>query len=96
MGDHVSRSAFGVYLTITESVSPFAVGKYEGPSFEVYFYKAYWNRRKILDDYKKEVLYFMDEADVLEESYYNQISINSYESLLNEIFSFSYNDNTIQ
>lgn len=70
MGDCVNKTATGVYLAITESVAPFAVGKYEGPSIEV-LYKSEWNRKNILENYKKEIMKFLDEEDILENEYYN-------------------------
>lgn len=36
MGEHVSFSARGVHLVITDSVAPFAVGKYTGPLVEIF------------------------------------------------------------
>lgn len=80
MGDHVNRTANGVYLTITESVSPFAVGKFEGPSIEVLLYRSELNRRTILDKYREEVMDFIDEDDFIENSYYIQKLERRYET----------------
>lgn len=55
-----------MYLVITESVAPYAVGKYDGPAIEILL-KSNNDRTKILNKYKKEVLdYIDDEEYVLE------------------------------
>lgn len=95
MGDHVNRTASGVYLTITESVAPFAVGIYEGPSIEILLYKSEWSRRNILEKYKKEILNFIDEDDVLENIYYTNKVGNVQSEMTDEIFLLSNNENII-
>lgn len=35
MGQHVNPNASGLHLVITESVAPFAIGKYTGPAIEI-------------------------------------------------------------
>nr|XP_023024633.1 inactive pancreatic lipase-related protein 1-like [Leptinotarsa decemlineata] len=65
MGDLVKRSSTGVHLVITESVSPYAVGKYDGPSIEIYL-KSNLYRKDILKKYRRELLEFIDEDDLVE------------------------------
>lgn len=71
MGEHVNRTASGMYLVITESIAPYAVGIYEGPNIEV-LYKTEWNRIHILENCKKEVITYIDVDDILENVYYSK------------------------
>ncbi|XP_015838834.2 lipase member H-A [Tribolium castaneum] len=68
MGEFVNRTSSGVHLVITDSVSPFAVGKFTGPAIEI-FVKSELIRRDILEKYKKDVENFIDEDDVVESLY---------------------------
>ncbi|KAJ8966503.1 hypothetical protein NQ317_019648 [Molorchus minor] len=54
MGEYINKAANGVYLVITESVAPYAVGKYDGPDIEI-FLKADKNRLDLLRDYKRRL-----------------------------------------
>lgn len=84
----------GIHLTITESVSPFAVGKYEGPSIEVYFYMANRNREIILSNYYKEMSNFMDEVDILESvNLESNQDFDDQKKKNYEVLSFSNTDN---
>lgn len=51
-----------MYLVITESVAPYAVGKYDGPAIEI-FLKSNRDRSKILNKYKKEVMDYIDDEE---------------------------------
>ncbi|XP_018564368.1 uncharacterized protein LOC108905824 [Anoplophora glabripennis] len=79
IGEFISPHARGVYLVITESVSPYAVGKYDGPAIEILL-KSDRDRSKILNKYKKEILEYIDEEYVIEQLYKKQekdVRINS-------------------
>ncbi|KAG5898207.1 hypothetical protein JTB14_005587 [Gonioctena quinquepunctata] len=84
MGDLVKRSATGVHLVITESVSPYAVGKYEGPSIEIYL-KSDSHRIDILQKYRDEVLEFIDEDDLLESLGGGQMNSENEENVYQSI-----------
>lgn len=66
MGEHADRTVHGVHLVITESVAPYAVGKYTGPDIEILFKKTENSRGEIWRRYRKEVMAMMDEEDVLQ------------------------------
>ncbi|RZC34100.1 uncharacterized protein BDFB_009704, partial [Asbolus verrucosus] len=68
MGEHINKTASGVHLVITDSVSPFAVGKFTGPAIEILI-KSEQNRIDLLSKYKKEIMNFIDEDDVIESLY---------------------------
>jgi pancreatic lipase-related protein 2 len=68
MGEHVNKTSSGVHLVITDSVSPFAVGKFTGPAIEI-FVKSERHRADILAKYKKEIMSFIDEDDVIDSLY---------------------------
>lgn len=70
MGEFINRTSSGVHLVITDSVSPFAVGKFTGPAIEI-FVKSERIRMDILEKYKKEVVNFIDEDDVIDTLYEN-------------------------
>lgn len=66
MGEYVKRSAQGVYLVITESVSPYAIGKYDGPSVEIFkIFEKY--RTDVLNRYRKYVVGYVDEYELFEQ-----------------------------
>lgn len=92
MGEHVNRTASGMYLVITESVAPYAVGIYEGPSIEV-LYKSEWNRIYVLENCKKEVLNFIDVDDILENVYISKTETND---VLNSCSTLPISDNVIE
>lgn len=95
MGDKVNRTALGVYLSITESVAPFAVGKYEGPNIEVYL-KSELNRKTILEKYRKQIMEFMDEDDIMENIYYTEGPESKFhKDLFDVIVPYSSTDNII-
>lgn len=66
MGEHVNSTAKGVHLVITDSVSPFAVGKYTGPLVEIYVRNV--EPRPVIDEekYWKEMSNFYDMDDLSE------------------------------
>lgn len=66
MGEHVNSTAKGVHLVITDSVSPFAVGKYTGPLVEIYVRNI--NPQSVIDPekYRKEISEFYDMDDLSE------------------------------
>lgn len=66
MGEHVSRSSVGVHLVITDSVTPFAVGKFTGPAIDI-FVKSEQARVDIMEKYRREVANFYDEDDLVDE-----------------------------
>ncbi|CAG9864880.1 unnamed protein product [Phyllotreta striolata] len=86
MGEYVRRAAQGVYLVITESVSPFAVGKYEGPSVEI-FKSTEQYRRKVLDMYRKRMVGFVDEYDLFEQLVDDRMDVKSYDELVEVVLS---------
>lgn len=96
MGDKVNKTALGVYLSITESVAPFAVGIYEGPNIEVYL-KSELNRKTILEKYRKQIMEFMDEDDILENIYYTKSSESKFHKDLLDVIVVPYSsaDNII-
>lgn len=55
-------------MVITDSVSPFAVGKFTGPAIEI-FVKSERHRADIVAKYKKEIMSFIDEDDVIDSLY---------------------------
>lgn len=67
MGEHVNFTSKGVHLVITDSVSPFAVGKYSGPAVEI-FYVRNVNPNPVIDPekYKKEISDYYDMDDLSE------------------------------
>lgn len=65
MGEHINTTNNGVYLVITDSVEPFAVGKYTGPSIEIYV-KSENDRLEILNKYRAEISNHIDEDDLIE------------------------------
>lgn len=84
----------GIYLSITESVAPFAVGIYEGPNIEVYL-KSELYRKDVLEKYRKQILDYMDEDDILEHIYYPKRSKNNFhKDLLDVIVPYSSFDDT--
>ncbi|XP_057670438.1 lipase member H-A-like [Diorhabda carinulata] len=82
IGEYIAKGVQGVYLVITESVSPFAVGKYEGPSVEI-LKQFEAHRMAILDKYKNIVIGYVDEDDLLDQLY-NQRNIKS--KISNKLF----------
>lgn len=66
MGEHASTTVHGVHLVITESVAPFAVGKYTGPEIEIFFRKSELSRSQIWNKYHKQVMAMMDGDDLLQ------------------------------
>lgn len=73
MGENVNKTATGVHLVITDSVSPFAVGKFTGPAIEILI-KSERYRQAILEKFKKEVESIVDEDDVID-SLYQQMKL---------------------
>ncbi|CAH1170534.1 unnamed protein product, partial [Phaedon cochleariae] len=71
MGDRVDPTASGMYLVITESVPPYAVGRYEGSNVEIYF-KSNQDRLAILKNYKEEVSKFFDVDDLIDRVHGNE------------------------
>ena len=65
MGESINATSRGVHLVITDSVSPFAVGKFTGPAIEIYL-KSEKHRLNILRKYRKQVMSYIDEDDVVE------------------------------
>lgn len=65
MGEHINTTNNGVHLVITDSVEPFAVGKYTGPSIEIYV-KSENDRLEILNKYRAEISNHIDEDDLIE------------------------------
>ncbi|XP_072380345.1 uncharacterized protein [Diabrotica undecimpunctata] len=89
MGEYVKISALGVHLVITESVSPFAVGKYDGPSVEIL--KNYETQRlQVLNKYKDYVVGYVYEDELLEQLSYPE---NIKSQLDNELYEVVLNDN---
>lgn len=71
MGEHVNSTARGVHLVITDSVSPFAVGKYTGPLVEIFVRNNQAEAVVDPEEYRKEMneLYDMDDfSEILAES----------------------------
>lgn len=66
MGEHVNATAKGVHLVITDSVSPFAVGKYTGPLIEIFIRNIQLNPLIDTEKYRKEVSEFYDIDDYSE------------------------------
>lgn len=85
MGEHVNATSTGVHLVITESVAPFAIGKYTGPAIEIYL-RANAQRKDVLKKYKRTIENFLQE-----ESYspivYNRTYLKEqlYEKFADEI-----------
>lgn len=95
MGEHVNKSASGVYLTITESVAPFAAGKYVGPSIEIIIYKSDWNRKNILTEYKNEILNYVGD-DIFDVTSENNEALNFQQYFLDKLFSASNVENIVE
>ncbi|CAH1990234.1 unnamed protein product [Acanthoscelides obtectus] len=66
MGEFVNSTSQGVYLVITESVPPYAAGKYEGPSIEIIKEgPTDWEK------YENEILDNADELQYLDRDLYD-------------------------
>lgn len=77
MGEHVNSTAKGVHLVITDSVSPFAVGKYTGPLVEIYYTRSGAQPTvDYLEQNKKEVSEFYDLDDLPEGMTYSDIPLS--------------------
>lgn len=66
MGEHINSTARGVHLVITDSVSPFAVGKYTGPLVEIFVRNSEQYPTPDTEMYRKEVNDFFDFDDLSE------------------------------
>lgn len=64
MGEHVNKTVTGLYLVITSSVSPYALGKYTGPLIEIYFRKAERDRLRDFEKYQQYVGGWVDVDDL--------------------------------
>lgn len=67
MGEHVNSTFRGVHLVITDSVSPFAVGKYTGPLVEIFVRNVEHDPMVDVEKYRKEVSEFFDMDDLSED-----------------------------
>lgn len=70
-GEHVNKTAEGMHLVITGSVSPFAVGKFTGPAIEIFKNTTEEQRkemfRQYIHKYKEEVTEeFIDDEDLID------------------------------
>nr|CAI5852498.1 unnamed protein product [Callosobruchus analis] len=64
MGEFINSTSSGVYLVITESVPPYAAGKYEGPNIEIIKEgPTDWQR------YENEILDNADELQYLDRAF---------------------------
>lgn len=73
MGEWVRPTEKGVYLTITESVSPYAVGKYNGPDIEIYL-KSELARVNLLQIYQQHLFHPHNVNDLLDEASFNEFN----------------------
>lgn len=71
MGEHVSKAAEGLYLVITDSVAPYAVGKFTGSLIEIFLSKMKKTRLFDLRRFKKEVESCADIEGGLDEAFYD-------------------------
>lgn len=62
MGEHVSKTANGMHLVITDSVSPFAVGPFTGPTIDILKAQSDKNRLSDIDRYKNTILDCTDDS----------------------------------
>lgn len=79
MGEHVNITNTGVHLVITESVSPYAIGKYTGPTIEII--KLDQKRSTVLSDYAKTMDTYLDDEN-MSHTLYHQHRVKKY---LNDI-----------
>ncbi|CAH0555101.1 unnamed protein product, partial [Brassicogethes aeneus] len=68
MGENVSWKSSGMYLVLTESVSPFAVGKYVGPLVEILKKISEKDRKELLNKYQKKIIEFIEDDELTQES----------------------------
>lgn len=71
MGEHVSKAAEGIYLVITDSVAPYAVGKFTGSLIEIFLTKMKKTRLFDLQRFKKDVETYVGLDDALDEAVYD-------------------------
>ncbi|XP_017769255.1 PREDICTED: uncharacterized protein LOC108557306 [Nicrophorus vespilloides] len=55
MGEYIDKAINGMYLVITDSVSPFAVGKFNGPTIDILLKHYEGNRLSDFERYKQEL-----------------------------------------
>ncbi|KAJ8935334.1 hypothetical protein NQ318_016627 [Aromia moschata] len=94
MGEHISRAARGVYLVITESVAPYAIGKYDGPEIEILL-KSEKDRTDIIDKYKKQVIQYLDEDSLVEQLYSGNGQNQLHTEFVDNIFDVTLNVSNI-
>lgn len=72
MGEHVDKSAEGMYLVITDSVAPYAVGKFTGSLIEIFLAKMRRTKLADLARFKKEVESCVDLNEGVDDGIYDE------------------------
>lgn len=78
MGEDVDKKAEGMHLVITDSVPPFAVGKFTGPTIDIYLRNYHIDKNKTNDWDKKNT--------AVNDIYMDYFDYHSFEDMLSSNF----------
>lgn len=91
MGELVNQTATGTYLVITESVSPFAVGKYTGPAIEIFLKMSEKNRVAVLNNYNKQIMEYVEDDLKMDERNKHEIMNQLNQDFADSLFRMDFN-----